>query len=471
MLKVIIEKELKDAVSSTKFAVTFLICSVMIILSFYIGAKNYQTAKLRYDAAVRENLRQLEGMTDWLQITDFRVFLPAAPLASLVTGVSNDIGRTVSVTGGTDVSAYDSYFGSDPLYAVFRFFDLEFVFAVVLSLFAILFAFDAITGEKEKGTMRLNFANPLPRSTFITGKLIGSLLAFAAPLLIPLGMGILLLPLLGVHLNGDEFARLSLIIFAGLLYISVFILLAIFISARTTRSSSSFLFSVGIWITAVIILPRVLASVSEIFVAVPPLEEINSKKARLSNQLWEEDRVAINNFRPSAATSPQDVMTEFGKFMDELGEQREKKIKELSDRLFEERMNAQIKRENLAFGLGSVSPLTSLSLLSASLAGTSLSLENHFRESVLNYKKTYSDFIFSKTGSKMTGAFRFRMMSDENAEKPKPINPAEMPVYTFQPPSLSDILPGIIWRTGLLAAFCIALFAAAWRSFLRYDLR
>lgn len=471
MLKILIEKEIKDAVLSTKFAVTFLICSVMILLSFYVGAKNYQVSKQRYEAAVKENLRQLEGLTDWMAVNNFRVFLPPSPLGSLVTGVSNDIGRTVSVSGGTDISAYDSYFNSDPLYAVFRFFDLEFVFTVILSLFAILFAFDSVTGEKEKGTLRLNFANPIPRSTYITGKLTGSLLSFVLPLLLPIGMGIQLLPLLGVYLNGDEFARLSLIILTGLLYLSVFIMLAIFVSTRTTKSSSSFLFSVGIWITAVIILPRVLASASEIFVTVPPLEEINSKKARLSAQLWEEDRIAMNNFRPASTSNPQDVMAEFGKFMDQLGENREKKLKDLNDRLFEERMNAQIRRENIAFGLGSISPATSLSLVTADLAGTSLALENYFRESVLTYKKSYRDFMFAKTGSKMTGAFRFRMVTDDNAEKPKPINPSEMPVYTFSAPSLGGILPGIIWRIGLLAGFCITLFGASWYSFLRYDLR
>ncbi|NUM71700.1 MAG: hypothetical protein HUU43_12695, partial [Ignavibacteriaceae bacterium] len=68
MLKILIEKEIKDAVLSTKFAVTFLICSVMILLSFYVGAKNYQVSKQRYEAAVKENLRQLEGLTDWMAV-------------------------------------------------------------------------------------------------------------------------------------------------------------------------------------------------------------------------------------------------------------------------------------------------------------------------------------------------------------------------------------------------------------------
>ena len=38
--------------------------------------------------------------------------------------------------------------------AGFRFLDLDFIFQIVLSLFAILFAYDTISGEKERGTLR-----------------------------------------------------------------------------------------------------------------------------------------------------------------------------------------------------------------------------------------------------------------------------------------------------------------------------
>ena len=64
MLKHIIEKEIRDILLSTKFTVTFTICSLLIILSFYTGAKNHQLAKAKYEAGLSENLRQLEGLTD-----------------------------------------------------------------------------------------------------------------------------------------------------------------------------------------------------------------------------------------------------------------------------------------------------------------------------------------------------------------------------------------------------------------------
>lgn len=121
MLKIIIEKELREIISSTKFAVTFGVCAVLILLAFYTSAKNYQVSLSQYQAAKAENLRQLEGLTDWIMVRNYRVFLPPEPLAALVTGIANDIGRSITVQGRGELESQDSRFSDEPVFAVFRF--------------------------------------------------------------------------------------------------------------------------------------------------------------------------------------------------------------------------------------------------------------------------------------------------------------------------------------------------------------
>jgi len=162
MLRLIIEKELRDIVTSTKFAVTFASCAALILLAFFMGGARYHADVARYEAAQAENLKKIEGVTDWLQVRDNRIFLPPQPLATLVCGVSNDIGRTTQVRGRGELSQNETRYGDEPVFAMFRFLDLEFIFQIVLSLFAVVFAYDAVCGEKERGTLRLTFANPLP---------------------------------------------------------------------------------------------------------------------------------------------------------------------------------------------------------------------------------------------------------------------------------------------------------------------
>ncbi len=96
MFRLLVEKELREIISTTKFAVTFGVCSVLILLAFYVGAGNYQVSQSEYEAAKAENIKQMEGLTDWQRI-DHRIFLPPQPLATLVSGISNDIGRTTEM--------------------------------------------------------------------------------------------------------------------------------------------------------------------------------------------------------------------------------------------------------------------------------------------------------------------------------------------------------------------------------------
>nr|NIR47241.1 ABC transporter permease subunit [candidate division KSB1 bacterium]NIR71374.1 ABC transporter permease subunit [candidate division KSB1 bacterium]NIS22861.1 ABC transporter permease subunit [candidate division KSB1 bacterium]NIT69699.1 ABC transporter permease subunit [candidate division KSB1 bacterium]NIU23367.1 ABC transporter permease subunit [candidate division KSB1 bacterium] len=285
MLRWLIEKELREIIGSTKFAITFGVCSILILLTFYVGSKNYLMSRQKYEAAKTENLRQMEGLTDWLRVDNHRIFLPPQPLEALVTGVSNDIGRTIEMAGRGELTAQDSRYNDEPIFAVFRFLDLDFIFQIVLSLFAILFAYDAINGEKERGTLRLAFANPIPREKYILGKLLGSFLGLEIPLLIPILLGCLMLPLLGVNLTNAEWIRLALIVGAGLLYFGAFLALSVFISSLAEKTSNSFLLLLVIWIFAVLIVPRSAVLLAGRLVEVPSVDEISAQKTRQLSQL------------------------------------------------------------------------------------------------------------------------------------------------------------------------------------------
>ena len=227
MFKLILFKELREIVGSAKFAITFGICSVLIILSFFTGIKNYETSLEEYNASTAANLRPYKNTTDWDHVRDHRITLTPKPLASLIIGLSNDVPRNAYINGRDIPILSKSNYSQQPVFSVFRFLDLEFVFQVIFSLFAILFAFDAINGEKERGTLRLSFANSIPKAGYILGKLTGAFLALALPLLIPILIGVLMIPVMRVSLTTDEWIRLGLFILCGMLYLGVFLTLSV----------------------------------------------------------------------------------------------------------------------------------------------------------------------------------------------------------------------------------------------------
>jgi ABC-2 type transport system permease protein len=471
MLRHIIEKELRDIIGSTKFAATFGVCAVLIILSFYVGAQSYHADMAQYEAAKAQNLRQLEGLTDWVNVRQFRIFLPPQPLASLVSGVSNDIGRTTEIQGRGELTATDSRYSEDPLFAAFRFLDLDFTFQIVLSLLAILFAYDAVNGEKERGTLRLALAHAVPRHLFIIGKLVGSFLGLVVPLLLPIALGAFLLPFMGVHLSTDEWMRLGLIVLAGILYCGVFVTLSVAVSSLTVRTSSSFLFLIVAWIFAVLILPRSAVLIAGRAVDVPSVDEIGSQKARLASQLWGEDRDKMNGFKPASTGDPQKMMQEFQKFMQDLADARDKRMQELASRLNEERANRQAVQERLALGLARISPTATFTLAATRLAGTSLGLKDQYHNAAVGYQSDYGKFMLAKTGMNPGGNMVVFRMTTDTDQKPKAIDPHEMPDFQYVPANLGDVLPQALMDLLLLVGFNVLLFVLAYVAFLRYDVR
>ena len=60
---------------------------------------------------------------------------------------------------------------------------------MVISLIALLFASDVISGEKESGTLRAMLANRLPRDSILMGKIGGGFLALWMPFLLAFLLG------------------------------------------------------------------------------------------------------------------------------------------------------------------------------------------------------------------------------------------------------------------------------------------
>ena len=483
MFRLIVAKELKEILSSTKFAATFGVCSLLILLAFFLGARGYHMGRAQHDAAVSESRRQMEGETDWLDISP-TVFLPPQPLAYLAPGISNDIGRTTNVQGRGGFRSEGSRFGDEPFLALFRFVDLEFIFQVVLSLLAILFAFDAICGERERGTLRLIFSQAVPRATYILGKITGSLLALTVPLLIPLFAGALIFHFMGVPMSGDDWIKLSLIILAGMLFIGSILGLSVLVSALTRNSSTAFVMLLCLWVVGVLIVPRASVLLAARSVEVPSTDELLSQRSLLWAQLWRDDQKEINRFMREQMSLPEDSLdpeeqqaamqngvAAFNQRFDDLAEERTRKIGVLDARLNEERANRQRWQQRLALGLSRISPASTFSLASAQLAGTSLNLPDDYHNAVRAYQEGFAAFQQAKTGRSSGGIRMVVKMGNEEEKEPSAIDLSELPAFRWQPPPLQEALRAGIFDLSLLAFFNLVFFAGAFVAFLRYDVR
>jgi len=471
MLKVIIEKEIREILGSSKFVYTFFVCTVLILISFYSGAINYNMSVSRWEVAKSENLRSFEGVTEWYRVKENKIFLPPQPLATLVSGVSNDIGRSTMVGPSGEITPQDSRYNEEPIYAYFRFMDLQFIFQIVLALFAILLGYDAICGEKERGTLKLCLSNSVPRSKFLLGKFIGSFSLLSTSLLFALGLGCLILPLLGVHLQGEEWIRLVLIILTGLLYFGTFLAISFLVSALSQKSSSSFLILLIVWIGSVLIVPRAAVLLAGRAVEVPTVDQIGYEKASFATEQWKSFIAAMGNYESIQSEDMEEVMNAFSKFSDSLSESREEKMNEFRSRLNENRRNREKERSKIALSLARVSPSASMSLATLTLAGTSPDLKDRFYDQAKNYQTALSNFLFEKTGMNMGRGMVMIYSDGEDQRKATPINANEIPVFTFENEPLKASLASALPDMGLLLLFNFFFLLGAFKFFNKYDAR
>jgi ABC-2 type transport system permease protein len=329
-----------------------------------------------------------------------------------------------------------------------------------------------VNGEKERGTLRLTFANAVPRGTYIVGKMIGSIVGLGVPLLVPILLGTLMLTAMGIALTSGDWVQLGLIVAAGLLFFVVFLTLSIFVSAMTDRSSNAFLLLLTIWVLSVMIWPRASVLLAGRAVDVPDVDELNAQKGKYNLQLWEEDRRRMAKFTFAPGAQPQEAMQMFQKFMSQIGDDRNARMTEFAARLNEERANKQRQQERLALTIARLSPSAVISLLNMSIAGTGLDLKEEFKTSAENYQTAYGEFIKQKTGTNPGGGmvFRFRSDNDDEEEK-KAINPNELPAFEFAQASMAEKAGVIAVDFGILGLYSLLFFAGAFVAFLRYDVR
>ena len=106
--------------------------------------------------------------------------------------------------------------------------DWGFIIGYVLSLVALLFTFDSISGEREHGTLRLTLANSIPRHTVLIGKFLGALISVNIPFILAVLVNLLVISTSSnVHLGSEAWGRLGIIFLIAVLYTCLFLALGL----------------------------------------------------------------------------------------------------------------------------------------------------------------------------------------------------------------------------------------------------
>jgi ABC-type transport system involved in multi-copper enzyme maturation permease subunit len=468
MLRDIIKKEILETITSAKFVFTFLLCAVLILLSVYTGIANFRSDQKEYSAAVALNKKNLESQPNYQALAGLgtKINRPPQVLGAIATGIDEAVGRVASVNIAYDPNLVDSKYESNPVFSVFGALDLTFIVKIVLSLFAILFTYDAIVGEKERGTLKLTLSNRVPRDRLILGKVIGGFVSLLIPLIIPLILSLLLLLVYqNISLTGADWARLLLMFLMFFLYLSVFFTLGLLVSARTNKSSTSFLVLLFIWVTFVTVIPKLSVVTAARLHPIPSVHEITAKKDAFLQQIQGGAQKRVLDWmkeNPLKKGEDQKAYQDrFKKFLEDFQQESTSKIDENNAALERDYQARQRAQESLAVNLSRISPASALTFSTMSLARTGIDEHDRFLASIRAYKPIFTRWANS------------RMMQNLNfgtGETGKVVLD-DMPQHKFEPEGLSKSLARALPDFGVMLFLIVIFFAGAYVSFLKYDVR
>ncbi|MXZ01036.1 ABC transporter permease subunit, partial [Candidatus Poribacteria bacterium] len=282
----LIRRELLDNLMTFRFAAAVFIMLLLVVATTAVLIRDYEKRLESYDTAVKKHRQEILDQTTY-SIARLKIDRPPNALSIFNVGLDKRLGNTLGVNYFFVPTLWDAgkHGANNPFLNLFSSIDLVFIFQGILSLLALVFAYDTLAGERERGTLRLVLTHPVRHGQILFAKYISGMIC----LLIPLLMCILLVLIMlttsaSVFLSSDDFLRIGGVVFTSFVYLSVFYLIGMLISAATRRTSTALMLAMFVWGFLVLVYPNMILTA----VKTEPHPDTTLSAYNRIKQIWEE---------------------------------------------------------------------------------------------------------------------------------------------------------------------------------------
>ena len=279
MLKTLIRRELLDNLMTFRFAAVLLITLLLVVANTVVLVQDYEQRLKSYNDAVKMHQQDLRNSKTYS--TAYLIVDRAPnPLSIFNVGLDKRLGNLIGIYHGFMPTLWDAQMhGTDnPFIAFFSSIDIVFVFEVILSLMGLIFAYDAIAGERERGTLRLVLAQPIGRGQILLAKYISAMACLLVPLVLSL-LFVLLLLTRSIPLSAADFLRIAGIVLTSFAYLSLFYLIGLLISVATRRTGTALMLAMFVWGFLILVYPNLIRA------TVNPGGDIHARVKTAHNQI------------------------------------------------------------------------------------------------------------------------------------------------------------------------------------------
>jgi len=399
------KREVLEHLLSLRFLVATAMTALLLFVSVFVMVHDY---RVRKDSFAVLEARAIPRPGEY----GVMAVVPPRPLSVFARGLDDVLDRGYDITAYSGITPHDRQTPATSLFTLFTPPDPLYIVKVLLSLVALLLSYDAISGEKERGTLRLVLSRPVSRSAVVAGKLAGGLAVVWVPFATLFLVSVAALVVSGaVAFGAGDFARMALMLGASLVYITFFLALGMLVSALSASSPRALVASLFVWALAVFAVPNAGQLVAA---QLSPMPSTGTQEA-LRQQAFAKNRFLSIRSR---GRDPEGAVEAFNRDYDRLVE----RYRAAADGL--------VATSKL---LCRISPAASLTYVFTDLAGTGIGDLRRLNGALVRYKTENLGALVKQ--------------SDPKGSPPPP--------FTYVPARL-----GGAWRQGLLLDLVLLVLAA-----------
>jgi len=488
MIRQIIYREILENLLSLRFTLSLLLSISLFAAAGFVFVAKYKQESQDYWKNTNENLSGLSEQTKRLcdvALYEQTVYRKPKSLALCTEGFEkyfpNCLRFDIFSMHDTEVrrqrnfdlvrSMYSTEVGSRGNLDLVCFSDIDWVFIIslILSFVTLIFTYDTICGEKEAGTLRLMLAASIHRHKILIGKYIGVMLTLGIPLFLGLMLNLLIVTSSKeIMIGAGDWLKILTIVQLSFLYLSIFVLLGMFVSSRTAHSANSMVILLLVWVGLVILIPSFGRIISDAACESPTEAELGRRLDEVSKQIDEDRASGKFGLNPDVFGS-KNVENPPGTA------QLMNASTEAHNQVYEDHLNKLIAPLILGRSFTRFSPTVLYQCASEAVAGTGINRFKSLYQQVKRYQAELKEYVRGKDAEDLESLHLLcahsQAISDWGVISKKPVSFDTVPKFQERDLALGQSLKLAIWDIGLLALFNLVFFAAAFVSFLKYDVR
>jgi ABC-type transport system involved in multi-copper enzyme maturation permease subunit len=305
----------------------------------------------------------------------------------------------------------------------------------------------------------------------ILGKYIGTMALLTVPLLIGILFSLLIITTSGkINLTGEDWIKIAVVILLSVLYLSIFVMLGLFVSSLFRSSAASLVILLLVWAVIVVVIPDIGGTLVTSLSQLPSNEAVNRQAVAARSRAYYD----YNARHPNASKWTQTIWA-YGQDLARAFEGDNALMKVYDN--YWDKMTAQVW---FGYNVTRISPTVVYRGAVETMAGSGMNHYESYIKQVRKYKLTLRGFLldhYPLAIYRPHGFGRSRGDVEKNdkelveALSSRIFTAAEIPQFRDESISMEDTMKNSLWNVALLLTFNIVFFMAAHISFLYQDIK